>query len=130
MIQIRIKPQGIDKLASGMQRLDVRNAIAEAINISIVEANKRAIYEVPVDTSQLQKSHQLDPASSGNLEGRVYTNLEYAVPVHEGHQIVAWGRRTGKRKAANPWMKRAAESVEPKVKKIFESVIDKLLRQL
>jgi len=130
MISFRIKSTGLDQLIKNIENVNIKRLFVDAANRSIVEVQKRAIVEVPVRTSLLQKSHILTPATMNTLRAEVYTDKEYAVPVHEGHRIVAWGHDTGRRKAPNPWMERAVNSTEPTVDKIFDIAADRVAQEI
>ena len=107
-MQITIRTKGLTDIIKNLNDVNVRREFVKAANESIAVVNKQAISEVPVDSSQLQKSHIVKPARMTKTSAEVYTELKYSVPVHEGHRLVAWGRETGRRIKANPWMERAA----------------------
>jgi len=129
-ITITLKEKGLDIIASKLQNINSSRDWADGLNKIITEVNKQAIKEVPVLTSQLQKSHILEPAKSSTLKARVYTDKEYAVPVHEGHRLVAWGRDTGKHIKANPWMERAVENTESKIESILNNLADDIINNI
>lgn len=129
-ISISIKIKGLDELRRNLKNPQVKQLFVDAANRSVSEVKKYAIIEVPVDTTMLQKSHQIKPARTSSLSAEVFTKLEYAVPVHEGHRIVAWGRDTGRRQPANPWMERAADRADSIINRIFDEAADKVAKNL
>lgn len=129
-MNITIRAEGFDEIVRNINRLEVNKEFVDAANRSVAEVQKRAMVEVPVKTGQLQKSHTLSPATLHTAKAEVYTDKEYAVPVHEGHRLVAWGHNTGRRIKANPWMKRAAEKSEKKINSIFSKAGDRVARIL
>ena len=118
-----MKIEGLDDIIKNLDRLDVRKEFVEGANIAVAEVKKRALLEVPVDTSMLQQSHIFSPASTTRPEAEVYTDKEYAVPVHEGHRT-----RSGSRVSPNKWMERAVEKSESKVNSIFDKIGDKVAK--
>lgn len=129
-MKISINIRNLEKVTKSLKNVNARKEIANSLNKAIAEVNKAAIVEVPVDTTQLQKSHVIDPAGITKLKGSVYTNKEYAVPVHQGHRIVAWGRDTGRKARPNPWMERAVRKKERKIKKIIEESLDNIAKKI
>lgn len=130
MTVISIKIKGLDELVRNLASPGVKQLFTDAANRSVSEVKKYAIIEVPVRTSHLQKSHQIKPARQSSLSAEVYTELEYAVPVHEGHRIVAWGHDTGRHQPANPWMQRAADRSDSIINQIFDEAAEKVAQNL
>ena len=130
MTTITIKVKGLDDIVRNFSNINVKQIFADAANRAVAEVKKWAMVEVPVDTSALQKSHIISPATMFTSHAEVYTEKEYAVPVHEGHRIVAWGHDTGRRQPPNPWMLRAAERSEGTINRIFEQAADEMAKQL
>lgn len=126
MTTVTVKIKGLEQLLKNFGDIEVKRIFVDAANRSIAEVHKMAVAEVPVDTSQLQKSHILSPATIATARAEVYTEKEYAVPVHEGHRIVAWGKDTGKNQPANPWMQRASERADGKINQIFDQAADQV----
>lgn len=129
-MRINMKIEGLDEVIRNLARVNVKRDFVDGANRSVAEVQRRALVEVPVDTSQLQKSHILSPATMNTAMAEVYTEKEYAVPVHEGHRIVAWGRPTGRRQPPNPWFKRAVDKSERKVNEIFDQIADKIANEI
>lgn len=127
---ITIKVKGLDELIRNLGNPGVKEEFVDAANAAIAEVEKYAIAEVPVRTSDLQKSHVKKPATAATLNAEVYTEKEYAVPVHEGHRIVAWGRDTGRFQPANPWMERAVERAQSTIDKLFDQAADRVVRKI
>lgn len=130
MTEISIKITGLDEIIRNLENPGVKQLFVDAANRSVAEVQKRAMVEVPVRTGQLQKSQLLNPASVSSLSAEVYTEKEYAVPVHEGHRIVAWGHDTGRFQPANPWMQRAVDSSESIIDQIFDEAANKVAQNL
>lgn len=129
-MNITIKIDGLDTLVKNLQSPRVKEKFVDAANRSVSLVKMRSLVEVPVDTSQLQKSHILEPATPLRLSAEVYTELEYAVPVHEGHRIVAWGHDTGRKQPPNPWMQRAADKSGSQINQIFDQAADEVAQNL
>lgn len=127
-MNITIRTIGLDDIVRNLNSLDSRREFADAANKAVAEVKKWATAEVPVRTGQLQQSHVMTPATVHTARAEVYTEKEYAVPVHEGHRIVAWGHDTGRKQPPNPWMKRAAERAEGKIDSIFSEAADNIAR--
>lgn len=130
MTTITIATHGLDELVRNLGSLEAKVSFKDAANRSIAEVMKFVMVEVPKRTHQLQQSHLLSPASIGSMHAEVYTEKEYAVPVHEGHRIVAWGHDTGRFKPANPWMERAVRKAEPTIDRYFEAAADDLINAI
>lgn len=126
MTNITIQIKGLDELRKNIDNLDVKRIFVDAANRSIARVQMYATAEVPVKTSQLQKSHLLRPATQRTLSAEVYTEKEYAVPVHEGHRIIAWGNDTGRFQPPNPWMERAAGRAENEINSFFNEAADRV----
>ena len=126
MISYHIK--GLDELIRNLQNVDVKKEFKDSANRSIAEVQKRIQVEVPIRTGQLKSSHILSPATMNTSRAEIYTDKEYAVPVHEGHRIVAWGHDTGRKKAPNPWFRRAVDKSISLIDKIFEESADRVAR--
>ena len=129
-VTFTIKTKGLDELIRNLANPQVKQLFKDAANRSVSEVQKRAMVEVPVRTGQLQKSHILSPASLNTLKAEVYTEKEYAVPVHEGHEIVAWGHHTGRKQPPNPWMERAVARAEGVIDSIFDQAGDRVAQNL
>lgn len=130
MTGFTITTQGLDALFRNLGNPMVDTIFKDAANRSVAEVARYAQAEVPKRTHQLAQSHILSPASVHSLKAEVYTEKEYAVPVHEGHRIVAWGRDTGRFKPANPWMQRAAERADGLIDNIFNLAADRVANEL
>lgn len=92
------------------------NAVAmaarrDALEDASARLNERCQANAPVDTGNLRRSHRLIPVDADATEAGVEASANYAVFVHEGHEIVAWGRRTGRMQPANPWMRRSVDQL-------------------
>ena len=118
-MRVKMEIKGLSDIIRNLDRLDVRKEFVEAANRSVAEVEKRAISEVPVDTSMLQQSHIFAPATTSRPEAEVYTDKEYAVPVHEGHRT-----RSGSRVPPNKWMERAVRKSQGKINSIFNKAGD------
>jgi len=121
-MRVTMKIDGLDDIIKNLGRLDVKSEFIDSANQAVAEVKKRALVEVPVDTSMLQKSHILSPATMFRPTAEVYTDKEYAVPVHEGHKAGPT------RVKSNPWMQRAVDKSSGKVNKIFEKTGDKVAK--
>jgi hypothetical protein len=126
MISYHIK--GLDELIKNLHNVNVKNEFKDAANQSIAEVHKRIQVEVPIRTGQLKSSHVLSPATMHTAKAEVYTQKEYAVPVHEGHEIVAWGHHTGRRQPPNPWFKRAVDKSMRLIDKIFDESANRVAK--
>lgn len=114
-MRIKLEIDGLSDIIRNLNKLDVRKEFVESANKSVAEVHKKALSEVPVDTSILQKSHIFAPATMARPESEVFTDKEYAVPVHEGHRT-----RSGSRVPPNMWMDRAVRKSAGKINSIFD----------
>lgn len=130
MTTVSIKIKGLDELVRNLNNPGVKQLFVDAANRSVAEVKRRAIVEVPKKTHALMQSHLIKPAQSSSLSAEVYTEKEYAVPVHEGHRIVAWGHDTGRHQPANPWMERAADQSDSVINQIFDAAADKVAQNI
>lgn len=130
MTTITITTQGLDELIRNLGLETVKPVFKDAANRAVAEVAMRAQGEVPRRSHQLAQSHIVLPASLNTLKAEVYTEKEYAVPVHEGHRIVAWGRDTGRFKEANPWMERAVDKSESMINSIFNKAADQVVSSM
>lgn len=130
MIQITVTHRGLTDLIMNLGNVACQQAFVDAANRAVVEVHKWALVEVPKRTHQLMKSHIMRPAFLNIMSAEVYTEKEYAVPVHEGHRVVAFGRPTGNFRRANPWMERAFRIAEPTIDSIFNDAADKVAAHL
>lgn len=130
MTSISITSKGLDELIRNLRNDIVKQIFKDVVNRAVSEVAMRAQGEVPRRSHQLAQSHIVVPAQLGSLSAEVYTEKEYAVPVHEGHRIVAWGRDTGRLKAANPWMQRAVDKSESFIDSIFGRAADQVVSEL
>jgi len=129
-VSITIKSKGLDELIRNLGSLNAKSIFKDAANRAVAEVQKWAQVEVPKRTHALAQSHTMKPASVSSLSAEVYTEKEYAVPVHEGHEIVAWGHHTGKHQPANPWMERAVSRSESTIDSIFDKAADRLAQNI
>lgn len=130
MTSVTITTKGLSELIRNLDHNDVKPLFKDAANRAIAEVAAWAQVEVPKRTHQLAQSHLLNPASLNRLAAEVYTEKEYAVPVHEGHRIVAWGRDTGRFRRPNPWMERAVDRSAAMIDRIFDDAADRVVRAL
>jgi len=118
-MNVKITAKGLGDVLRVFSDLNAKKEFSDAANIAIIEVRKYAMVEVPVKTGNLQRSHLLNPSTQSTQHAELYTDLEYAVPVHEGHRIVAWGNDTGRSKAPNRWMERAVDRATPEINRVF-----------
>lgn len=130
MIQITVSHRGLTELLRNLNNVPCQRLFVDAANRAVVEVHKWSLVEVPKRTHQLMKSHIIRPAFLNVMSAEVYTEKEYAVPVHEGHRIVAFGKPTGKFRRANPWMERAFRLAEPFIDSIFSKAADDVANAL
>jgi hypothetical protein len=80
---MEIKVEGLNELASKMTRNAARfdKKLQEGINKAVLIIQNSIRKETPVRTGRLKRSVQAEILP---LSGRVYTNLNYAMYVHEG----------------------------------------------
>jgi len=120
-----MKVKGLDEVIRNLDRVEVKRGFVDGANRAVAEVQRRALIEVPVDTSQLQKSHILSPATMSTSMAEVFTEKEYAVPVHEGHRT-----RGATRVPPNRWFKRAVDRSERKVNEIFDKIADNIAKEI
>jgi hypothetical protein len=74
-----------------------------------------------VDTgNMLNTTH---PEVVSPLEGAVKVPAHYAIYLHEGHRIVAWGHRTGKFYPPHPFLSNAMKILRPRYFEALKRVI-------
>ena len=74
-----------------------------------------------VDTGfMLNTTH---PEAISPLEGAVKVPAHYALPLHEGHRIVAWGHRTGRFYPPHPFLGNAMKVLRPQFFAALKRVI-------
>lgn len=100
--------------------LDVNDAAMEAVLLKARHAalvdgatrlNERAQRNAPVDTGNLRRSHRINGPDAEAREAEVEATANYALYVHEGGRLVAWGNETGKMRPANPWLSRSIDEL-------------------
>lgn len=101
-------------MSSGVKsvRVDLFSAVIEGIlqddvGKSVVKTTlkvlNRARVLTPVDTGNLRASHQFKIKNAANsIVGEVFTNVKYALPVHEGRRAITI-RPTDKQALAFRW---------------------------
>ncbi|MHC1728065.1 MAG: hypothetical protein AB9866_19025 [Syntrophobacteraceae bacterium] len=130
-VSFTLEIKGLDTLIKNLGNPGVKEIFTDAANRAISVVNVYAQREVPKKSHLLAQSHSFDYATPMSLHAEVYTEKEYAVPVHEGHRIVAkGGRDTGKRVKANPWMERAVNMADSEINKIFDQAADRVAQRL
>lgn len=106
-----------------------RFSVLQVTDMSRKIMNK-AITTCPVDTGNLRSHHRMEVIPGGTrINGRVYNDCEYALPVHDGHpartvtarpgqvfrfvadgEVVFTRRMRFKRTQGRPWLRTAARS--------------------
>lgn len=139
MATITIK--NLDKLTAklnNMSKMEVDKAMNDALKIVHGQAKTLA----PVDKGDLAESIHMDKKKTPNgLEGRVYTNLEYAMYVEFGTGIRGNGsypyniegielayKEDWKGMKAQPYMYPALKNNEKKIRQIFKTGVKDKLR--
>lgn len=98
--------------------VDVNEAASEAVALAARRAaladggarvNVASQAECPVDKGTLRRSHRVEGPDAEGREVHVLATAGHALPVHEGHRIVAWGRETGRYQPPNPWFRRGID---------------------
>jgi hypothetical protein len=130
MTGFTITNRGLDEMIRNLANPVVAVIFKDAANRSVAEVARLAQSEVPKRTHQLAQSHIVIPATLGSPHAEVYTEKEYAVPVHDGHGIVAWGRDTGRMQPPNPWMERAVAKADSVIDAIFDNAIERVTNEL
>lgn len=96
--------------ASAAVRRAVVNVVDKATS-DLSAATKANIVEMgAVDTGNMVNTTR---GESSGLEGQVTVPADYAVYVHEGHRIVAWGHDTGRYAPPRPFLRRAIDEIRP-----------------
>lgn len=121
--------------------------VNSAIKKSIINFERTAKIETPVDTGSLRQSYE---TRFWNLEWSLTNTRKYWLYVHEGRrpwgaslkEITPWAKRKGippwavwmsiKKKGTkwNPWMTRTIEQEQGKVEVFFNKEMDKLFQKL
>ncbi len=101
-------------------RVDLDNSAIERVALDArrdmltdagLELGARAQNNTPVDTGALRSSHDVVGPDADAREIIVVARAPYALYVHEGHRIVAWGNDTGRFQPANPWLTRSIDEM-------------------
>lgn len=130
MTGFTISTRGLSEMIKNLSNPVIGVIFKDAANRAVAEVARYAQAEVPKRTHDLAKSHIIVPATLNSQHAEVYTEKEYAVPVHEGHEIVAWGRRTGRRQPPNPWMERASNRADSMIDSIFNAAVERVSNEL
>lgn len=145
MIKIEIK--WYEDFVNKVWHLVVDPYVNTAIKKSIINFERAAKIETPVDTGNLRQSYE---SKFWYLEWELRNTRKYWIFVHEPTRphtppldaITPWARRKGipawavwmsiKKKGTkwNPWMTRAMEQEEWRVEQFFSREMDKLFNQL
>lgn len=148
MPSVNIKLKGLKELKAGMKKAPsfIGKEINQGIATSIIELERKARQEAPVDTGNLRSKHRtkLDPL---RMRGELLNVAKYATAVHEGTR--ARVIRPKKKKAlswkgaahpvkkinhpgtqANPWLERTADKKRAKIERIMQKSINRALKQI
>lgn len=82
-MKMQLEINGVKELQQALKELSDLEPIKDVIKMNTAEVQNKAQRLVPVDTGNLKRSIVMEVSSSG-LEGRVSTNMEYALPVEYG----------------------------------------------
>lgn len=149
MLNIKVEIENIDKLKAIPQRFSTQgiNELNNAVKQSVFDIHKEVLKEAPVNKNSgggnLRQSFK---TKFGRLWGEIFSNIKYAVYVHEGtrpHIIRAVNKRVlADRRAGvifgkevkhpgtlpNPFLKRAIENAKSKIESNFGNAIRKILK--
>lgn len=149
-LQISIEVQGLDQLVAQFSRSPdiVAKHTAKALMEAAIFTQGKIRDETPVFEDRLRNSIMF--ARLGAFSVRVYTNVKYAVYVHEGTRphaapmepIKRWADKKGipagavwwqifhHGTKANPFFKRGASKAEPGINRIFDKTLDRVANDL
>jgi hypothetical protein len=119
---VGLRVEGLNEL-----RRDLRRIKNQGLNQSMKDANKeiadevirRALPNVPVRTGRLKASVRGLGSLSGAVGKAGNVRVPYAAVIH-------WGRRRGGQVAARPFLKDAADSIEPDVADRYLLHVDRI----
>lgn len=144
MPESRIKIEGAERLINHLENYPNISIpfINTAIQHSIIEVQSEALWLVPRDTSNLANSLRRG-ISFSNLRGRLWTDVNYAVYVHEGtrpHWIgspVNLGHGIGWRYIGMhpgfggvPFLRAGIESSMSKITNYFEYAVEQIINAI
>lgn len=115
MINLEIK--WLDEFLRKFNELDVDKTLNRAIKISIIELEWTAKKETPVDTGLLRWSYE---TFFSNLSWKLQNKRKYWIYVHEWTKYIK----------SNPFLERTIDKEEPKIERIFNWEINKMLNTL
>lgn len=119
-MEVSIKIENLDEVQRFLKSrpVAIKNELNRAVKKTVVLIEREAKKRTPVDTGRLRTS--IRSKTSGD-KGEVYTNVKYAVVVHENLRA---RHRTGEAK----YLERAFKQSIPKIKSFFESGFKKVLK--
>jgi len=117
MVQISIKVKNIDEVKKFLKSRpdETKKELGKVVKKTALLIKTEAKRKVPVDTGLLKTSIQ---AKTNNLESEVSANTRYAIYVHEGTR----------RMSGRPFMTNAVKKLIPKIKRLFEDAIKKVIK--
>jgi len=148
-VQLSMEIKGLEEMRKAFEKAP--QIVGKYLEDSTKESGKKLVgkakEEVPIKTGDLRRSIML---SYKPIAVRVFTEKEYAVPVHEGfraHEIIATRAKFLRFKGrdgeyvyvkkvwhpgfrGDPFMQRTIEIEEGEVNRIFDSALDKIIREL
>jgi HK97 gp10 family phage protein len=124
--------EGLDELIRDFQKLprDAINHVTKASNEAAQIIAADAIAKAPKDTGILAKMIRIGKvsirlAAKGYVRARVYiqhsgtknkSGASHGTPLELGHKMVLWGKRTGDRVEAKPFMRPAADENKQRIR--------------
>lgn len=119
MATVNIKIKNLAEIRSAFQKSPhlMTNNLNTAIRRVIVKIGGDSRKFTPVDTGRLRGSHR---EQFSNLKGKVSTNTEYDVFVHEGTKFME----------ARPFLQQAVETNEQFTDREFERAVQKTLDEI
>lgn len=99
-VQTRVEWRGAPELEAG-----IADAVASTVHDGEALTKQWIVEMGAVDTGHMLNS--VHGEMTGRLEGRIVVGASYAVYVHEGYHLVAWGHRTDRYITGRPFLANA-----------------------
>lgn len=121
---VAVKIHNADEIARLMGRAPaiMRKHFKRAMYLVTLTIMRESMKNTPVDTGRLRASHnvKLSRGSFGLVQGRIFTQTNYDIFVHEGTRFMK-GR---------PFMHQAVKENQEKTKQFFTDSVDNAIKEL
>lgn len=153
MSSITIKTDWVEKILKKLSGENFKSAVKKFLTAAMIELGNQVTIEAPVWVSGILRKRKGYDVQIGDTRARMTAKLAYALRVHEWSSphmppvgevwdkfsLAAWAKSKWinpravahsirkKWTKANPYMKRAAESTEPKLTWLAQKYVDQFL---